>query len=113
MPEEQIDTTPAAQSEALTDEDVYEALEEVIDPELGLDFVSLGLVYDVNIEGEEVYVTFTLTTPACPIGPQVSEQMKEFVGDLPGVTAVHPKMVFDPAWSPELMTDDAKFALGF
>jgi metal-sulfur cluster biosynthetic enzyme len=102
-----------AHSEKATEEDVYEALEEVIDPELGLDFVSLGLVYDVAIEGEEVYVTFTLTTPACPIGPQVSEQMREFVGDLPGVSAVHPKMVFDPAWSPEMMTEDAKFALGF
>jgi metal-sulfur cluster biosynthetic enzyme len=99
--------------ETLTEEDVYETLEEVIDPELGLDFVSLGLVYDVNIEDSDVYVTFTLTTPACPIGPQVSEQMREFVGDLPGVNAVHPKMVFDPPWSPELMTDDAKFALGF
>ena len=101
------------QSESITEEDVYEALEEVIDPELGLDFVSLGLVYDVDIEKEDVYVTFTLTTPACPIGPQVSEQMKEFVGDLPGVSAVHPKMIFDPPWSPEMMTDDAKFALGF
>lgn len=99
--------------ETLTEEDVFEVLEEVIDPELGLDFVSLGLVYDVDIEGTEVYVTFTLTTPACPIGPQVSEQMREFVGDLPGVTAVHPKMVFDPPWSPEMMTEDAKFALGF
>jgi metal-sulfur cluster biosynthetic enzyme len=104
---------PADQSEIPTEEDVYEALEEVIDPELGLDFVSLGLVYDVDIEKEDVYVTFTLTTPACPIGPQVSEQMKEFVGDLPGVSAVHPKMIFDPPWSPEMMTDDAKFALGF
>ena len=84
----------------LTEDDVIEALEEVIDPELGLDFVSLGLVYDVEIEDEDVYVTFTLTTPACPIGPQVSEQMKEFVGDLPGVSAVHPKMIFDPPWSP-------------
>ena len=99
--------------ETLTEDDVYEVLEEVIDPELGLDFVSLGLVYDVNIEETEVYVTFTLTTPACPIGPQVSEQMREFVGDLPGVTAVHPKMVFDPPWSPEMMSEDAKFALGF
>ena len=105
--------TPVAHSETPTEEDVYEALEEVIDPELGLDFVSLGLVYDVAIEQEDVYVTFTLTTPACPIGPQVSEQMKEFVGDLPGVSAVHPKMVFDPAWSPEMMSEDAKFALGF
>ena len=97
----------------VTEEDVYEALEEVIDPELGLDFVSLGLVYDVNIEAADVHVTFTLTTPACPIGPQVSEQMIEFVGDLEGVGEVHPKMVFDPPWSPEMMTEDAKFALGF
>jgi metal-sulfur cluster biosynthetic enzyme len=101
------------QTAVLTEDDVLEVLEEVIDPELGLDFVSLGLVYGVEIEGSEVYVTFTLTTPACPIGPQVSEQMKEFVGDMEGVTAVHPKMVFDPAWSPEMMTEDAKFALGF
>lgn len=110
---DQAPTAPDTQDETLTEEDVYEVLEEVIDPELGLDFVSLGLVYDVNIEGSDVYVTFTLTTPACPIGPQVSEQMREFVGDMPGVTGVHPKMVFDPAWSPEMMTEDAKFALGF
>jgi len=90
---------PENQTDVLTEDDVIEALEEVIDPELGLDFVSLGLVYDVEIEKEDVYVTFTLTTPACPIGPQVSEQMKE--------------LVFDPPWSPEMMTEDAKFALGF
>ena len=98
----------------VTEEDVYEALEEVIDPELGLDFVSLGLVYDVDVDDPaNVNITFTLTTPACPIGPQVSEQMREFVGDLEGVGEVHPKMVFDPPWSPEMMTEDAKFALGF
>jgi metal-sulfur cluster biosynthetic enzyme len=96
-----------------TEEQVYEALEEVIDPELGLDFVSLGLVYDVEIEDGEVFVTFSLTTPACPIGPQVSEQIREFVGELDGVDKVHPKMVFDPPWSPEMMTEDAKFALGY
>ena len=100
-------------TETLSEEDVYEALEEVIDPELGLDFVSLGLVYDVVIEGAEVYITFTLTTPACPIGPQVTEQMREFVGDLPAVEKVHPKMIFDPPWSPEMMSEDAKFALGY
>ena len=98
-----------------TEEQVYEALEEVIDPELGLDFVSLGLVYDVEVQDQsgEVFVTFTLTTPACPIGPQVSEQMREFVGELDGVQKVHPKMIFDPPWSPEMMSEDAKFALGY
>ncbi len=96
-----------------TEEDVYEALEDVIDPELGLDFVELGLIYGVEIDGGHVHVTFTLTTPACPIGPQVSEQMREFVGELDGVEKVHPKMVFDPPWSPEMMSEDAKFALGY
>src|SRR5215216_3180236 len=96
-----------------TEDDIYEALEEVIDPELGLDFVSLGLVYDVEVESDEAYITFTLTTPACPIGPQVSEQMREFVGQLQGISKVHPKMVFDPPWTPEMMSEDAKFALGY
>jgi len=103
----------ATENGTVTEDEVLEALEEVIDPELGLDFVSPGLVYDVDVEGPEVYVTFTLTTPACPIGPQVSEQMKEFVGGLPGVEKVHPKMIFEPPWSPEMMSEDAKFALGY
>jgi metal-sulfur cluster biosynthetic enzyme len=94
-------------------DDVMEALENVIDPELGLDFVSLGLVYDIEVEGGDVHVTFTLTTPACPIGPQVSEQMKEFVSEVDGVDNVYPKMTFSPPWSPEKMSDDAKFALGY
>ena len=94
-------------------DDVMEALENVIDPELGLDFVSLGLVYDVEIEGGDVHITFTLTTPACPIGPQVTEQMKEFVSEVDGVQKVFPKMVFSPPWSPEKMSEDAKFALGY
>ena len=97
----------------VTVDDVQEALANVIDPELGLDFVELGLVYDVEVEGPEVFVTFTLTSPGCPIGPQVSEQMEEFVGELDGVTKVHPKMTFTPAWTPDLMSEDAKFALGY
>jgi metal-sulfur cluster biosynthetic enzyme len=96
-----------------TVEDVREALTNVIDPELGLDFVELGLVYEIEVEGDEVYVTFTLTSPGCPIGPQVTEQMEEFVGELDGVSKVYPKMVFTPPWSPEAMSEEAKFALGF
>ena len=94
-------------------DDVQEALTNVIDPELGLDFVELGLVYEVEVEDEDVYVTFTLTSPGCPIGPQVSEQIEEFVSELDGVERVYPKMVFSPPWTPEMMSEDAKFALGF
>jgi metal-sulfur cluster biosynthetic enzyme len=98
----------------MVDEDeVLEALSNVIDPELGLDFVELGLVYGVEIDGGTVNITFTLTTPACPIGPQVSEQMQEFVGEIEGVEEVVPNMVFNPPWTPERMSEDAKFALGF
>ena len=97
----------------VTEEAVTDALTNVIDPELGLDFVELGLVYDVEVDGATVNITFTLTTPACPIGPQVSEQMIEFVGELDGVEEVVPNMVFTPPWSPEKMSEDAKFALGY
>src|SRR5215211_1740078 len=84
-------------------DEVQEALTNVIDPELGLDFVELGLVYEIEVEGGEVFITFTLTSPGCPIGPQVSEQMEEFVGELGGVSRVYPKMVFTPPWTPEMM----------
>jgi metal-sulfur cluster biosynthetic enzyme len=94
-------------------DEVTEALSNVIDPELGLDFVELGLIYGVEIDGGRVDVTFTLTTPACPIGPQVSEQIVEFVGEVEGVTEVTPTMVFTPPWSPDKMSEDAKFALGY
>ena len=98
----------------MVDEEVVtEALSNVIDPELGLDFVELGLIYGIEIDGGDVAVTFTLTTPACPIGPQVSEQIEEFVGDIEGVEKVSTNMVFTPPWTPERMSEDAKFALGY
>lgn len=98
---------------APTVDDVMDALSNVIDPELGLDFVELGLIYGVEVQDGNVRVTFTLTTPGCPIGPQVSEQIDEFVGELDGVRNVISEMVFTPPWSPEKMSEDAKFALGF
>jgi metal-sulfur cluster biosynthetic enzyme len=96
-----------------TVDDVHDALSNVIDPELGLDFVELGLIYDVAVEDGDVYVTFTLTSPGCPIGPQVGEQIEEFVGELDGVNRVYPKMTFSPPWTPDLMSEEARFALGF
>jgi metal-sulfur cluster biosynthetic enzyme len=97
----------------IDEDEVTEALTNVIDPELGLDFVELGLIYGVEIDGGNVEVTFTLTTPACPIGPQVSEQIVEFVSEIDGVEQVTPTMVFSPPWSPDKMSEDAKFALGY
>jgi metal-sulfur cluster biosynthetic enzyme len=100
-------------SQIPSEEGVMDALSNVIDPELGLDFVELGLIYGVEIDDGTVRVTFTLTTPGCPIGPQVTEQIDEFVGELEGVKTVESEMVFTPPWSPEKMSEDAKFALGF
>jgi metal-sulfur cluster biosynthetic enzyme len=94
-------------------DEVTDALREVIDPELGLDFVELGLIYEVAVDGGNVHVTYTLTSPGCPIGPQVAEQIEEFVSELDGVEGVESAMTFSPPWTPELMSEDAKFALGF
>jgi len=94
-------------------DDVNDALSNVIDPELGLDFVELGLIYGVEVDGGTVDVTFTLTSPGCPIGPQVTDQIKEFVGELDGVQEVNATMTFSPPWTPDLMSEDAKFALGY
>jgi metal-sulfur cluster biosynthetic enzyme len=94
-------------------DDIEAALTNVIDPELGLDFVELGLIYGIEVEGGDVHVTFTLTSPGCPIGPQVSEQIEEFVSEVDGVESVESSMTFSPPWTPDRMTEDAKFALGF
>ena len=94
-------------------DEVNDALGNVIDPELGLDFVELGLIYEVEVDGGDVNVTFTLTSPGCPIGPQVSEQIDEFVRELPEVESVESSMVSTPPWTPDRMSEDAKFALGF
>jgi metal-sulfur cluster biosynthetic enzyme len=100
--------------EMVTIEEVNDALREVIDPELGLDFVELGLIYGIEVTPEgAVKVTYTLTTPGCPIGPQVEEQIGEFVSEIEGVTGVSSELVFAPAWSTDRMSEDAKFALGF
>jgi metal-sulfur cluster biosynthetic enzyme len=94
-------------------DDVNDALANVIDPELGLDFVELGLIYEVEVDGADVHVTFTLTSPGCPIGPQVTDQIKEYVGELDGVEEVNATMTFSPPWTPDMMSEDAKFALGY
>ena len=96
-----------------TVDDVEAALTNVIDPELGLDFVELGLIYEIAVDGADVSVTYTLTSQGCPIGPQVEEQIDEFVSELEGVDSVSVAATFVPPWTPERMSEDAKFALGY
>lgn len=95
-----------------TKERALEALKGVLDPELGINIVDLGLVYEVTIDDGAAYVQYTLTTMGCPIGPQIEAQMQEVLGTLPGFESLTPEMVLRPPWSPEMMSDEAKAALG-
>jgi metal-sulfur cluster biosynthetic enzyme len=94
-------------------EDVVEALRQVEDPELGMDIVDLGLMYDVEVEGPKVRVIYTLTSMGCPVGPMIDEQINVVTAQVPGVEEVETELTWDPPWSPEKMSDDAKFILGF
>ncbi len=96
----------------VSEEVVTEALKEVYDPELHCNIVDLGLVYEVDAKDGDVHILMTLTTPACPIGPMIIEQIQETVGILPGVKDLDVELTFDPMWSPDLMSDEAKSDLG-
>lgn len=98
---------------SVTVEDVFEALRVVEDPELGMDVVDLGLVYDVVVDEARVTVTYSLTSMGCPAGALIDEQIREVVGSLAGVSEVATDLVWSPPWSPDMMSDDAKFVLGF
>ena len=91
---------------------VLDALRNVYDPELGINIVDLGLVYEVEIKDGEVDITYSLTTMGCPIGPMIEEQMQGFLAGVPGVKEVRAEMVLRPPWSPDMMSDEAKAALG-
>ena len=97
----------------ITRDEVFDALRVVEDPELGMDIVELGLVYDAEIAGSTVTVTFSLTSMGCPVGPMIQEQIVVTVQAMPGVETCEPNLIWDPAWSPERMSEDAKFILGF
>jgi metal-sulfur cluster biosynthetic enzyme len=98
--------------EESTEQKVLEALKSVFDPELGINIVDLGLVYDVDVEDGKVHIEYTLTTMGCPIGPLIEQQMSQFVAAVPGVEEFSAEMVLRPPWSPEMMSDEAKAALG-
>jgi FeS assembly SUF system protein len=99
--------------ETLTKEIVIEALKNVYDPEIPVNVVDLGLVYDVQVkEGSDIYVQMTLTFPGCGMGPFIAQQAEWAIQEIDGVADVEIEMVFDPPWSPELISEEAKAQLG-
>ena len=110
------EATPAVAanaSELDTEGRVREALKQVYDPELGLNIVDLGLVYEIDVDAQgDVDIRYTLTTMGCPIGPMIEDQMRAFLAPIEEIGEVRPELVFRPAWSPEMMSEEAKAALG-
>jgi metal-sulfur cluster biosynthetic enzyme len=99
---------------AHTEDEVIEFLREVNDPELGINLVDLGLIRGVEVDDRSVTVTYTLTTPACPLNEYIDAEMDEVLKrHMPDIQAVIPKLSWEPLWNPSMMSEDAKLELGF
>ena len=98
--------------QTLTCDNVVDALKDVYDPEIPVNVVDLGLIYEVQVKEGNVYVQMTLTAPGCGMGPYIAQQAEWAVSELEGVEDVNVDMVFDPPWSPDLITEDGKKLLG-
>ena len=106
-------TTDNMDSKSLTKEDVLAVLKNVLDPDIHMNIVDLGLVYDVEVRGSEaVYVKMTLTTPACPYGPELVGNVKTMLLMLKGVKHTEVDLVFVPPWSQDRMSEEARLELG-
>jgi metal-sulfur cluster biosynthetic enzyme len=97
----------------VTTELVRKALKGVKDPELGLNVVDIGLIYDVTVsEAGDVHITMSLTSPGCPSGPEIMGDVKQVVGDLEGVNSVEVELVWEPYWTPDRMDPRVRAFLG-
>ncbi len=96
----------------LTSEEVRDVLKNVYDPEIPVNIVDLGLIYDIQIEEGDVYVQMTLTAPGCGMGPMIAQQAEWAISEVEGVEDVQVEMTFDPPWSPDLISEDGKKLLG-
>ena len=94
-------------------EEVLEILRTVEDPELGMDIVDLGLLYEVEVEDSTAKVLYSLTSMGCPAGPLIAQDIDSAVRQVEGIQDVQLELTFDPPWTPDRMSDDAKFILGF
>ena len=95
------------------EDQVRVALKNVVDPELRINIVDLGLVYDVREEGGVVEVEMTLTSPGCPLAGVIDSRVKEEVGKVKGVKEISVELTWDPPWTSEMMSEEAKAELGF
>lgn len=96
-----------------TDDDIREALRQIVDPEIGINIVDLGLVYETNIDDQGlVSITMTLTSPGCPLSGYIGTAVESAVADLDGVKEVDVDIVWTPPWGPAMMSEDAKLELG-
>jgi metal-sulfur cluster biosynthetic enzyme len=91
---------------------IYDALKAVSDPEVGINIVDMGLIYGLEIADSKVDVYMTLTSPACPAGPQILKEVDHVVRDLDGVEEVDINVVWSPPWNPDMLSDEAKDELG-
>ena len=96
----------------ITHDEVVGALKEVYDPEIPVNVVDLGLIYDVDIYDDNVNIVMTLTAPGCGMGPYIAQQAEWAVAEVEGVKDVSVDITFDPPWNPDRITDDGKMALG-
>ncbi len=97
---------------SVTDRDVRNALKTVKDPELNLDLVVLGLVYDVEVTGTVARATISLTTPMCPAAGQIRNDAREAISKIDGIEEAHVELTFDPPWTPERISPLIRSALG-
>ena len=95
----------------VTEEKVLEALKEVRDPEIPIDIVNLGLIYDIGVSGKNVHLKMTLTTPGCGMGKTIANQAEGAVKSI-GAKNVLVEIVWDPPWNPDMMSEEAKERLG-
>ena len=103
-----VEPVPGGVSEAHVDQ----ALRSVYDPEIPVNLLDLGLVYDVAVEGSVVRITMTLTAPGCGMGPVLVDDVKYRIGKVPGVSDVQVELVFDPPWNRDMMSEEAQLELG-
>ncbi len=97
----------------VTQQDVFKALEAVIDPELGLNIVELGLIYDVKVENNEVSVKMTLSARGCPLHTSITNGVENVIKRMDGVNGVKVEVVWDPPWTPDRIAPETKKRMGF